>query len=189
MCWYHVNILLARLVFLVFFDFSRFLLVLDKIFRFLDVFFGFGQEPDICKNCLHDTSTFPESVFCFGCGQNAAKLGVCKNPTLTGSLSEKETKGVLWWSHLISCVHLWTEAAKSRRVLRPPSRHSGFVRLQPLSGYPPVSNSMKMKACCVLLPKADIMYRLNCSRVSIPNWKPHSNPSFATMPASNTITG
>ena len=38
MCWYHVNILLARLVFLVFFDFSRFLSVLDKIFRFLDVF-------------------------------------------------------------------------------------------------------------------------------------------------------
>ena len=42
MCWYHVNILLARLVFLVFFDFSRFLSVLDKIFRFLDVFFDFG---------------------------------------------------------------------------------------------------------------------------------------------------
>ena len=40
--WYHVNILLARLVFLVFFDFSRFLSVLDKIFRFLDVFFDFG---------------------------------------------------------------------------------------------------------------------------------------------------
>ena len=38
MCWYHVNILLARLVFLVFFDFSRFLSVLGKIFRFLDVF-------------------------------------------------------------------------------------------------------------------------------------------------------
>ena len=42
MCWYHVNILLARLVFLVFFDFSRFLSVWDKIFRFLDVFFDFG---------------------------------------------------------------------------------------------------------------------------------------------------
>ena len=38
MCWYHVNILLDRLVFLFFFDFSRFLSVLDKIFRFLDVF-------------------------------------------------------------------------------------------------------------------------------------------------------
>ena len=42
MCWYHVNFLLARLVFLVFFDFSRFLSVWDKIFRFLDVFFDFG---------------------------------------------------------------------------------------------------------------------------------------------------
>ena len=39
MCWYHVNILLARLVLLgVFSDFSRFLSVLDKIFRFLDIF-------------------------------------------------------------------------------------------------------------------------------------------------------
>ena len=38
MCWYHVNILLARLVFLDLFDFSRFLSVLDKNFRFLDVF-------------------------------------------------------------------------------------------------------------------------------------------------------
>ena len=57
-----------------------------RIFRFLDV-------PDICKgggkveNCLHDTSTLSQNHFFLGFGQSAAKLGVCKNPTLTGSLS------------------------------------------------------------------------------------------------------
>ena len=42
-------------------------MVLDKIFRFLDVFSVLGQEPDICKggkveNCLHDTSTLSQNL-------------------------------------------------------------------------------------------------------------------------------
>ena len=80
-------------------------MVLDKIFRFLDVFSVLVRSltsvggGDKVENCLHDPSTLSQSVFCFldfsrffGFGQNAAKLGVCKNPTLTGSLSEMETQ-------------------------------------------------------------------------------------------------
>ena len=62
-----------------------------RIFRFFNVFFGFGQEPDICKgggkveNCLHDSSTLSQNPFCFlGFGQNAAKLGVCKTQRSQG---------------------------------------------------------------------------------------------------------
>ena len=58
---------------LFFFDFSRFFLLLNKIFRFLDVFFGFGQEPNICKgggggggkveNYLQDINTLSQNPF------------------------------------------------------------------------------------------------------------------------------
>ena len=84
-------------------DFSRFLSVFGKNIsnsRFFSS--GFGQEPDICRRrgkvetaCMtpaHCPRTFfvPFSIsqVVFGFGQNAANLGVCKNPTLTGSLSE-----------------------------------------------------------------------------------------------------
>ena len=51
MCWYHVNILLARLVFLVF-------------FRFLEVSFGFGQNLSISR-CFFDFGWFLSNSQCF----------------------------------------------------------------------------------------------------------------------------
>ena len=102
-------------------------MVLDKIFRFLDVFSVLGQEPDICKggkveNCLHDTSTpesFDFSMFFFGFGQEP---DICKG-------------GVRWRTvcmipaycpRILFFPRFWPECSKIRCVQKPNAHRVPF---------------------------------------------------------------